>query len=75
MTNPRTELTERERDVLRGLVAGRTYAAIARELRLNYYTVRYYSRRLRRLSGTANKTDLALWASRHPEVQDVQPAP
>ena len=57
-------LTPREREVLAHLVAGRTYGEIARELVLSEKTVSSHVSHLLSKTGTANRVDLARWATR-----------
>lgn len=58
-----TRLSERERDVLRGIVEDKTYAQIAHGMGLSFETVKVYANRLRAKLGIRSKTGLALWAS------------
>ncbi|MEV5176636.1 helix-turn-helix transcriptional regulator [Streptomyces flaveolus] len=55
---PPPPLTDRERQVLAGLARGATYRAIARELHISPHTVDTYLRRLRRKTGSANRSQL-----------------
>ena len=57
-------LTGREREVLAHIVAGRTYGEIARELVLSEKTVSSHVSHLLTKTGTANRIDLARWATR-----------
>ena len=57
-------LTAREREVLTHIVAGRTYGEIARALVLSEKTVSSHVSHLLTKTGTANRVDLAGWATR-----------
>jgi DNA-binding CsgD family transcriptional regulator/tetratricopeptide (TPR) repeat protein len=57
-------LTRREREVLGHLVAGRTYAEIARELVISEKTVSVHVSNLLRKTGSANRVEAAQWAQR-----------
>jgi DNA-binding CsgD family transcriptional regulator len=59
-------LTTREREILGHIVAGRTYGEIARELVLSEKTVSSHVSHLLSKTGTANRIDLARWATRAP---------
>ncbi|MFE2551954.1 response regulator transcription factor [Streptomyces sp. NPDC059355] len=75
--------TPREREILAHLPDGATYQAIARRLGLSPHTVDTYIRRLRGKTGTTNRTQLAVLATRlglssygaHPAPATVAPAP
>lgn len=56
-------LTEREREILRHVVAGRTYAEIAAELVISEKTVSSHISNLLRKTGAANRVHLARLAS------------
>ncbi|KOU18268.1 hypothetical protein ADK52_30735 [Streptomyces sp. WM6372] len=56
--------TPREREILSHLPDGATYQAIARRLGLSPHTVDTYIRRLRGKTGTTNRTQLAVLATR-----------
>lgn len=58
-------LTPREKDILRGVMAGHTYAVLADKLGLRYDTLRSYVKKLRKKLGIASKSALAVWAVRH----------
>ena len=58
-------LTRREREVLAYLLAGRSYAEIARELFISEKTVSVHVSNLLRKTGTANRTAAAVWARDH----------
>jgi DNA-binding CsgD family transcriptional regulator len=57
-------LTLREQQVLAGVAKGATYHAIARELHISPHTVDTYLRRLRRKTGSANRSQLVYIAYR-----------
>jgi DNA-binding CsgD family transcriptional regulator len=57
-------LTVREREVLAHVVAGRTYAEIAREMVISEKTVSSHISNLLRKTGTANRVDLSRLAAR-----------
>ncbi|WP_405976949.1 response regulator transcription factor [Streptomyces sp. NBC_00158] len=78
--------TPREREILSQLPDGDTYQAIARRLGLSPHTVDTYVRRLRGKTGTTNRTQLAVLATRlgfsscgpapaHPEPTTAAAAP
>ncbi|MER6214400.1 MULTISPECIES: response regulator transcription factor [unclassified Streptomyces] len=76
--------TPREREILSQLPNGDTYQAIARRLGLSPHTVDTYVRRLRGKTGTTNRTQLAVLATRlgfssygpaHPTPATAAPAP
>jgi DNA-binding CsgD family transcriptional regulator len=56
-------LTEREREILRYVVAGRTYAEIAAELVISEKTVSSHISSLLRKTGAANRVHLARLAA------------
>ncbi|MGN6131537.1 MAG: helix-turn-helix transcriptional regulator, partial [Nocardioidaceae bacterium] len=58
-------LTRREREVLAHLVAGRTYAEIARALFISEKTVSVHVSNLLRKTGTANRVEASAWALRN----------
>jgi DNA-binding CsgD family transcriptional regulator len=58
-------LTRREREILGHLVAGRTYAEIARDLFISEKTVSVHVSNLLRKTGSANRVEAAGWAQRH----------
>lgn len=58
------KLTEREKDIVRSLARGLSDKAIARELSVSAATVSAHLRSVRRKTGAANRTQLALWATR-----------
>ena len=57
-------LTAREREVLAHVVAGRTYAEIAAALFLSEKTVSSHISNMLHKTGTANRVELAGWATR-----------
>ncbi len=59
------DLSDRERAVLRGICADKTYAEIAFELKVAYDTVKTYASRLRAKLGINTKVGLALYAQKH----------
>lgn len=61
----RQELSERERDVLRGIAADKTYSQIAHDLGLSHETVKSYANRLRAKLGIDTKVGLAVYAVRN----------
>lgn len=63
-------LSGRERDVLRGIVADKTYARIAHDLGISHETVKSYANRLRAKLGISTKIGLALWAERNMGGED-----
>lgn len=58
-------LTPRELDVLKGIVAGLKYADIAHNLGIAYDTVKTVTNRIRAKTGTSNKVELAVWATQN----------
>lgn len=58
-------LTAREREILGYVIAGDTYAQIARSLVISEKTVSTHVSNILRKTGTANRLDLARLASRH----------
>jgi len=58
----RSKLTPRERDILRGLLAGHSNKMIANALGTTDMTVKAQLRHLLRKLGVANRTQAALWA-------------
>jgi len=57
-------LTAREREVLGHLVAGRSYAEIARALVISEKTVGVHVSNLLRKTGTSSRVEVASWARR-----------
>lgn len=64
----RTVLTEKQKEVARGLLEGKTYREIAESIGVSYETVRDRVESLRRLSGHRVKSRLVLWLSRNPRL-------
>jgi DNA-binding CsgD family transcriptional regulator len=62
---PPTHLTARERDVIACLAAGMANKQIARSLGISVRTVTVHVSNLLRKTGTASRTDAAVWAVRH----------
>ncbi|MFB9234933.1 LuxR C-terminal-related transcriptional regulator [Plantactinospora siamensis] len=73
------ELTAREREVLGCLTAGMSNKQVARALSISVRTVAVHVSNLLRKTGTASRTEAALWALRNPRAapapQPVAPAP
>ncbi|MCQ2533951.1 MAG: response regulator transcription factor [Clostridia bacterium] len=59
-----TELTTRELEVLRKMIEGYTDKAIADELDMSYYTVRFHINNMLSKTGCVSRTDLAIKAVR-----------
>jgi DNA-binding CsgD family transcriptional regulator len=59
------ELSDRERGVLLGIAADKTYAQIAHDMGVSHETVKSYANRLRAKLGINSKIGLALWAERN----------
>jgi DNA-binding CsgD family transcriptional regulator len=57
-------LTKREQEILGHLMAGRTYAEIARALFVSEKTVSVHISNMLRKTGTANRVELAQYARR-----------
>jgi DNA-binding CsgD family transcriptional regulator len=53
-------LSKREKEVLYGLVKGKTNSSIAREMNLSPHTVDTYLRRIREKTGISNRAKLIL---------------
>jgi DNA-binding NarL/FixJ family response regulator len=64
------ELTPRERDVVRGVVAGRTNGELARELGLKEQSVKNLLSTVYLKCHVRNRLELALFAVRHHMVHD-----
>jgi DNA-binding NarL/FixJ family response regulator len=62
-------LTAREQDVLAHIAAGMANKQIARSLGISVRTVAVHVSNLLRKTGTASRTDAAVWAVRH----DIEP--
>ena len=56
------KLTPREESVLRGIVSGKTYAAIGSDLGIAYDTVKTITNRIRAKTGCGSKAELIVWA-------------
>jgi len=67
---PGLELTPRERDLVRGIVAGRTNREIATELRLGEQAVKNVSSIVYHKCHVRNRLELALFAVRHRLISD-----
>jgi DNA-binding NarL/FixJ family response regulator len=63
-TTPSGSLTDREREVLAHLVAGRTNGEIARELVISDKTVSVHVSNILRKTGTSSRAEVASWALR-----------
>jgi DNA-binding CsgD family transcriptional regulator len=63
-------LSAREKDILRGILAERTYAKIGQDLGVQYETVRKYARRLRNKTGIRTRAGLAAWAVQYKILGD-----
>ncbi len=61
---PGGSLTDREREVLAHLVAGRTNGEIARELVISDKTVSVHVSNILRKTGTSSRAEVASWAVR-----------
>lgn len=59
------KLSPRELEVLRGILANKTYPQIAAQLGLGLETIKSYTSRLRAKLNVENKVGLALWAERN----------
>lgn len=59
------ELTDREKELLRGVMADRTYPQIANDMGISLETVKCYSARIRAKLGVESKVGMALWAQKH----------
>ena len=59
------ELTEQQCEILRGIVAGKTYKTIGEELGLTYETIKTYMKNLRKKLGLRTKVEMALWAQQN----------
>ena len=72
------QLTARERDVIGCLAAGMANKQIARSLGISVRTVTVHVSNVLRKTGTASRTDAAVWALRHdvgPSVDDASSNP
>lgn len=63
--DPAASLTERERDILRALAAGRSNKLIARELAIAEGTVKVHVKNVLRKLGLRSRVEAAVWAARH----------
>ncbi len=68
----RPRLTPREKDILRGLLAGHSNKMIANELGTTDMTVKAQLRHLLRKLGVANRTQAALWAREQGVASELQ---
>ena len=59
------DLSERERQVLEGIVADKTYPQIGHDLGLSFETIKMYAARLRTKLGIDTKVGLAIWGSKN----------
>ncbi len=64
-------LTDRERQLLQGVLRDLTYAEIAQELDLTAQTVKTYFKRLRAKLGCSSKVGLANYANRRRDLHVV----
>lgn len=58
-------LTDRERAVLKGILAEQTYSEIGTELGVGYETIKTNVARIRTKLGVKTKAGLAAWAAKH----------
>lgn len=65
---PSGDLSDREREVVRLLVEGKTYAEIADDMEVRYETIHTHLKRIRKKLGLRNRTAIAVWAVRNGEV-------
>lgn len=65
MPRKSTGLTDRDKQLLAGVVAAKTYGEIAAALGLSFETVKSYMARLRTKLGVQTKVELALWAAKN----------
>jgi two-component system nitrate/nitrite response regulator NarL len=68
----RPKLTPRERDILKGLLAGYSNKMIANELGTTDMTVKAQLRHLLRKLGVANRTQAALWAREQGVAAEIE---
>lgn len=66
------KLTPREKDILRGLLAGHSNKMIANNLGTTDMTVKAQLRHLLRKIGAQNRTQAALWAREHGAICDLE---
>lgn len=60
----KSELTDRELQVVQLIAKDLKYKAIAAELGLGYETIKTYTNRIRKKLGLSSKVALALWAQK-----------
>ena len=63
------QLTQRERQILYGIVAGRKYVEIGRTTGLTHLTIKTYVAKLRKKLKLHSRSDLAVWAVRNGVVK------
>jgi len=59
------ELSQRERQIVCGVVEGMTYREIAEGLGLTYETIKTYAKRLRKKLGVNSRTAIAIWGMKN----------
>ena len=64
-TQTRDSLTPREVEVLSRVAAGQSDKVIADELGISYNTVKWYIRQIFNKLGVNDRTQAAVWATRH----------
>jgi two-component system, NarL family, nitrate/nitrite response regulator NarL len=69
-SRPSVHLTPRERDLVRGIVAGRTNRELAREFKLNEQSVKNVLSMIYLKCRVRNRLELALFAVKHQLVRD-----
>jgi len=69
-SRPSVHLTARERDLVRGIVAGRTNRELAREFKLNEQSVKNVLSMIYLKCRVRNRLELALFAVKHQLVRD-----
>jgi DNA-binding NarL/FixJ family response regulator len=72
---PHTTLSDREFQVLRMLVAGKSVSDIAADLTLSVKTVSTHKARLMQKLGVSNTSEMFRYALQHRLVDDVEPGP
>ena len=72
--SPRFEWTEREREILGGLLAGRTNRQIAKDFFLSHQTVKNYVSRIYKKIGVTNRLEL-LNIARPPARDNIKASP
>jgi DNA-binding NarL/FixJ family response regulator len=65
------ELTSREREVLRCLAGGMSNKQVARHLDISIRTVAVHVSNVLRKTGSASRTEAALWAIHHPDASTL----